>query len=134
MKAHVLIEANGRHDEMGQSIIRFGKVARNDKDTELHLYEVPEGCDPVRIERQFVSGAKSLKFDLTHGKQYIVVVIGDKVAGVATTAPATLQAPFNVFMNPPEDHSKDFLRLDIPTDVPIIGDLRKSILSSLKEK
>ena len=133
MRADVRIDSNGRSDEMGQSIIRFGKIARADKDTELHVYE-RDGEDWARVTREFVGGVKSKKFNFTHGQLYIVVVIGDKIAGVASTAPQKLVAPFNVFMNPPEDHSKDFLRVDVPTNVPIEGDLKRSIVAALRDK
>ena len=132
MRADVRIDANGDM-AMGRSIIRFGKIARDDPDTELHIYQIHADKDPTRVTREFVSGVKSKKFDLPAGCQYVVVVIGDKIAGVASTSPEVLKAPFNVFMNPPEDHSKDFMRIDVPTNVPIEGDLKRSILRALKD-
>lgn len=132
MRADVRIDANGRAEDLNRSIIRFGRIAREDPDSEVHVYQILERGDPKRVLREFVSGAKSKKVDLPAGNQYVVIVIGDKIAGVASTAPEVLVAPFNVFMNPPEDHSKDFMRLDIPTNVPIEGDLKRSILRALK--
>ena len=134
MNPQVRIDMNGRPDELDRSIIRFGPTAREDKDSELHVYRLEEDKEATRLIREFVGGVKSKKFDFPHGDQYVVIVIGDKTAGVASTAPETLVAPFNVFMNPPEDHSKDYMRLDIPANRPIVGDLRRSILASLKEK
>lgn len=134
MKPQTVIEMNGRPEELGRSIIRFGAVARSDKDAELHLYEMVEVGDPQRIIREFVGGVKSKKVDLPHGRQYVVIVIGDKTAGVASTAPEKLVSPFNVFMDPPEDHSKDYMKLSVPANVPIEGDLKRSILAALKGK
>jgi hypothetical protein len=133
MRADVRIDANGR-PELGQSMIRFGKIAREDKDCEVHVYQINIDAEPNRVVREFIGGVKCRKYDLPAGNQYAVIVIGDKIAGVASTAPTRLVAPFNVFMNPPEDHSRDFMRLDIPTDVPIEGTLRRSIKASLKDK
>jgi hypothetical protein len=133
MKAQVFIEANGR-PELGKSIVRFGKRAREDKDCEVHIYQIMSEQEPKQVIREFVLGQKIKKYDLPAGNRYVVLVIGDKIAGVASTSPAELESPFNVYMNPPEDHSKDFMRLDVPTNVPIEGDLKRSILSALKEK
>lgn len=133
MRADVRIESNGR-PELGRSIVRFGKIAREDKDTEVHIYQILSEQEPIRVVRDFVGGEKSKKYDFVAGGQYVVIVIGDKTAGVASTSPEKLIAPFNVFMNPPEDHSKDYMRLSVPTGVPIEGDLKRSIKASFKQK
>lgn len=132
MRADVRIDANGQLS-LGRSMVRFGRVAREDPDTEVHIYQIHPDKDPERVVREFVSGAKSKKYDLPAGSQFVVIVIGDKSAGVASTSPEVLKSPFNVFMNPPEDHSKDFMRIDVPTNVPIEGDLKRSILRALKD-
>lgn len=132
MKPVVKIDANGSGD---RTIIRFGRVAREDPDTEVHIYQYDNvEKPPRRVFRHLVDGAKSWRPEVEVGGKYAVVVIGDKTAGVVSTAPKILTAPFNVFLDPPEDHSRDYLKISIPTDVPIEGDLKRSIKAALSQK
>lgn len=92
--------------------MRFGQIARDDPDAEVRIAQL-QGKQWVYIERQFIQGKKKMKFDLKPGK-YHVGVFGNKVAGVATTGGMDVPFPFNVFLDPPEDHSKDYLRVSVP--------------------
>jgi hypothetical protein len=85
----------------------------------------------TEVERVFVLGKKKLTFDLEPGN-YHAMVVGDKIAGVATTAEMDMTFPFNVHLDPPRDHSKDYMRLSLPTNVPIPEPLASSIRKALK--
>ncbi len=116
---------------MAECIVRVGKVGRDDPDTEIRIVREKEDGEWELAERVFVLGKKKLSFDLPEGN-YHVACIGDKSAGVATTAGTELVWPFNVHLDPPEDHSKDFLRLSIPTNVPVEPGLADQIRKALK--
>jgi hypothetical protein len=100
---------------MAECIVRIGKVGRDDPDSEVHVVRKIEGTedDWERVVRVFVNGSKKLKIELDPG-EYHVAVIGDKIAGVATTAGQDVGFPFNVHLDPPEDHSKDYVRRSVP--------------------
>lgn len=123
--------------EVGKSdsekcVVRIGARGRDDPDTEVHIVKRtgPADTDWVRVERVYVEGKKIMKFDLEPG-EYHVAAFGGKTAGVATTAGHIVPYPFNVYLNPPEDHSKDYMRLDIPANVPVLPSLAKSIKLAL---
>lgn len=118
---------------MGECIVRVGKIARDDPDSEVRIVRSTGDGDHEwqLVERVFVLGKKKLTFDLDPG-EYHVMVIGDKLAGVATTAEMEMTFPFNVHLDPPEDHSKDYLRMSLPTDVPVSPSLAQSIKAALK--
>jgi len=118
---------------MAECIVRTGKIARDDPDAVIQIVKsTGDGSDQWKlVERVFVLGKKKLTFDLPEG-EYHVMCVGDKHAGVATTAGQDIGFPFNVHLDPPEDHSKDYLRLDIPTDVPVPESLATSIKKALR--
>lgn len=126
--------------EVGKSdtehcIVRVGALTRSDPDAEVHVVKStgPGDKDWVRVERVYVEGKKKMKFDLPPGT-YHVMAVGDKVVGVVTTAGYILSHPWNVFLEAPEEHAKDYLRTSIPTNVPVTGDLERSIRAALKLK
>ena len=124
----------GKSDD-DRCIVRVGSTARNDPDAEVHVVRQDDD-DPEkweRVVRDYVQGKKVLKYELPPGN-YHVMVVGDKIAGVATTAGQTLEHPWNVFLDAPEDHSKDFLRTSIPTNVPVLPSVARSIKAALKDK
>lgn len=116
-----------------ECIVRVGKIARDDPDSEVRIVRSTGDGDHEweLVERVFVLGKKKLSFELPEG-DYHVMVIGDKLAGVATTAEMEMTFPFNVHLDPPEDHSKDYLRMSLPTDVPVSPSLAQSIKAALK--
>jgi hypothetical protein len=118
---------------MAECIVRVGPTARNDPDSEVRIVRSTGVGDHEweLVERVFVLGKKKLSFELPEG-DYHVMVIGDKLAGVATTAEMEMTFPFNVHLDPPEDHSKDYLRMSLPTDVPVSPSLAQSIKAVLK--
>lgn len=116
---------------MSKCIVRVGRIAREDPDSECRIVRNCGGDDWEEVERVFVLGKKKLEFDLPEG-HYHVMVVGDKIAGVATTAGMEMPFPFNVHLDPPEDHSKDYLRMSLPTDVPVSPSLAQSIKAALK--
>jgi len=123
----------GKSDD-GRCVVRVGRITRSDPDSEVHIVRSTGDGDKdwERVTRVYVEGRKLIHFDLEPG-EYHVMVIGDKIAGVMNTAGHTLEFPWNVFLDAPLDHSKDFLRTSIPTNVPVIGDLKRSIQAALKE-
>lgn len=122
------VEINSKDES--PCVVRVGSMGRSDPDTEIQIVK-KVGDDWERVERTFVNGKKLLKFDLDEG-EYHVMVVGDKTAGVATTAGNTVPFPFDVFLDPPADHAKDFMRLDIPANKPVAPDLARSIKAALK--
>ena len=122
-----------RDSDNENSYIRFGEIARADKDTELHVYHHDNPREPTRVLREFVAGTKKKCLDdLIAEQPYIVVVIGNLTAGVATTAGHSLIAPFDLFIDPPEDHSKDFMTIPIPANRPVSGELERMIKAMIK--
>lgn len=115
---------------MPKCIVRVGRIGREDPDSECRIVKQVNGDAWTEVERVFVLGKKKLEFDLEPGN-YHVMVVGDKIAGVATTAGQEVGFPFNVHLDPPEDHSKDYLRMSVPTNVPVTGDLERSIKAAL---
>ena len=106
--------------EVGKSdndkcIVRVGPLTRSDPDAECHIVKStgPSDDEWERVTRVYIEGKKKLKFDLEPG-EYHVMVVGDKVAGVATTAGHVLEHPWNVFLEAPADHSKDYQRISVP--------------------
>jgi hypothetical protein len=114
-------------------VVRVGSNGRDDPDTEIHVVK-QSGDEWARVARTFVNGQKTHKFELEPGN-YHVMVIGDKTAGVVTTATLKIELPFpfDIFMDPPEDHGKDFMRLDLPANVPVTPTLEKAIKAALRE-
>ena len=112
-------------------------MGRTDPDTEIHIVKnvkhVGLSDEWQRVERVFVMGKKAFKFDLERG-DYHVMVIGDKQAGVITTAGNEMPFPFDVFLDPPVDHAKDFMRIDVPANVPVPPTLERAIKAALTEK
>lgn len=104
----------GKSDEE-RCIVRVGSLTRSDPDAECHIVKStgPGDEDWERVTRVYIEGKKILKFDLEPG-EYHVMVVGDKIAGVCTTAGHVLEHPWNVFLEAPADHSKDFQRVSIP--------------------
>jgi len=111
--------------------IRFGPTARRDPDTEVHIVK-NIGGKWERVNRLYVEGKKIIKLDLDPG-EYHVAVFGGKIAGVASTSGHDVVWPFDVFLEPPEDHSRDFMRLDIPANKPVMPDLARSIKAALQK-
>jgi len=106
--------------EIGKSdndkcIVRVGPLTRSDPDAEIHIVKKTgkKENDWTRIERVFVQGKKKFSFDLEPG-EYHVMVIGDKVAGVMNTAGHVLEHPWNVFLEAPAEHVKDYQRISVP--------------------
>jgi hypothetical protein len=116
-------------------IIRFGALTRSDPDAEVHIVKStgPGDKEWKRVVRDYVQGKKILKYDLPPGT-YHVMVVGDKVAGVVSTAGYVLDHPWNVFLEAPAEHAKDYMRMSLPTNVPITGDLERSIKVALSKK
>jgi len=111
----------------------FGKVLRSDKDSEFQVYKVVEDDEPVRIRREFINERRRVCLgELEEGSKYIVATFGDKVAGVATSHMVDLVAPFKCMVDAPIDHSKDWMKLSIPANVPVSGDLARAIKASLR--
>lgn len=100
-----------------QCIVRVGPLTRSDPDAEIHIVRStgPEEKDWERVVREYIQGKKILKYDLEPG-EYHVMLVGDKIAGVVTTAGQTLEHPWNVFLECPQEHAKDFIRHSIPTN------------------
>ena len=124
--------------EVGKSdtehcIVRVGALTRSDPDAQCHIVRStgPSDQEWERVQRVYIEGKKLLKFDLEPG-EYHVMVVGDKIAGVATTAGHVLKYPWNVFLEAPYDGSKQYIRQSIPTNVPVTGDLERSIKAALK--
>lgn len=124
----------GKSDE-DRCIVRVGPTTRNDPDAEVHIVRRDDDDveNWIRVKREYIEGRKLIHFDLPEGV-YHVMVVGDKTAGVATTAGHVLQHPWNVFLDAPEDHSKDYMRVSMPTNVPVTGDLARSIKVALQNK
>lgn len=97
---------------MDKCIVRIGRIGREDPDTEVRIVK-KIGEEWELVERAFVMGKKKMEFDLEAG-DYHVMVVGDKIAGVATTAEMDMTFPWNVHLDPPRDHSKDYKRISIP--------------------
>jgi len=116
---------------MPKCIIRIGRIGREDPDTEVRIVKKINGDIWTEVERVFVLGKKKLEFDLDPG-EYHAMVVGDKIAGVATTAEMDMTFPWNVHLDPPRDHSKDYMRLSIPANKPVSPDLAASIRKALK--
>lgn len=115
------------------SFIIFGKVLRSDPDAEFHLYLVVEGHEPKRITREYLNGRNRVCFEnLDPGTKYIIAAFGDKTAGVATTHNVEVVAPFKAVIDTPLDHSKDFMKIDLPANVPVTPDLARAIKASLR--
>lgn len=110
-------------------VVRVGPLTRSDPDAEVHIVisTGPGDKDWERVERKFIEGKKLLKFDLEPGV-YHVMVVGDKVAGVASTAGHVLPFPWNVFLEAPADHSKDYVRKSVSTNIP-----SKSLAQAIKK-
>lgn len=124
----------GKSDE-DRCIVRVGSTTRNDPDAEVHVVRQDDD-DPEqweRVKREYIEGKKLIRFDLPPGN-YHVMVVGDKIAGVATTAGHTLEHPWNVFLDAPIDGSKNFLRTSIPTNVPVLPSVVRSIKAALKDR
>ena len=121
----------GKSDEE-RCIVRVGPLTRSDPDAEVHIVHStgPTDQDWERVERKFIEGKKILKFDLPPG-EYHVMVVGDKVAGVASTAGHALPFPWNIFLEAPADHSKDYVRQSISTDIPKKESLAQAIKKTL---
>ena len=126
--------------EVGKSdskhcVVRFGSLTRSDPDAECHIVKStgPGDKEWERVQRVYIEGKKILKFDLPPG-EYHVMVVGDKVIGVITTAGNKLEHPWNVFLEAPAEHAKDYMRMSLPTNVPITGDLERSIKVALSKK
>ena len=104
----------GKSDN-AQCIVRVGALTRSDPDAECHIVRsTGKGDDEwERVTRIYIEGKKILKFDLEPG-EYHVMVVGDKVAGVATTAGHVLEFPWNVFLEAPPDGSKNYQRISVP--------------------
>lgn len=106
--------------EVGKSdskhcVVRVGPLTRSDPDAECHVVRsTGDGeKDWERVTRVYIEGKKLLKFDLPPG-EYHVMVVGDKVAGVATTSGHVLEHPWNVFLDAPADGSKQYQRISVP--------------------
>lgn len=115
-------------------VVRIGPLTRSDPDAELHIVH-KVGDEWERHSRRYIEGKKIFKFsdkELPEG-EYHVAVFGDKIAGVATTGGKEMPYPFDVFLEAPEDHSKDYMRIDVPTDVPVTGDLESAIKAALRD-
>ena len=104
----------GKSDD-ARCIVRIGALTRSDPDAECHIVRStgPGEQDWERVLRVYIEGKKILKFELPPG-EYHVMVVGDKVAGVASTAGQVLEHPWNVFLEAPPDGSKDYQRVSIP--------------------
>lgn len=100
-------------------IVRIGPLTRSDPDAECHVVRStgPGDQDWERVERVYIEGKKSIKFDLPPG-EYHVMVVGNKIAGVASTAGHVLEHPWNVFLDAPADGSKQYIRQSVPTNIP----------------
>ena len=94
-------------------MVRFGSVARSDPDTEVRIAKEIDG-EWKYIIKKYVEGEKSIKFPDLEAGDYHVGVFGNKIAGVATTGGYDVPFPFNIFLDTPEDHSKDYRRVDVP--------------------
>ena len=116
---------------MAKCSVRIGPVGREDPDTEVRIVKQVNGDNWEEVERVFARGKKKLEFDLPEGN-YHVMAVGDKIAGVATTAEMDMTFPWNVHLNPPRDHSKDYMRLDIPANVPVPEPLATAIKKALR--
>ncbi len=114
------------------SVIRVGKVGRADPASEIHIYTKDEDGEWMRLKRYFVDGDKMHKETLAHGAEYHVAVVGDKTAGFISTAGHKVIAPFNVFLDPPEDHNKDFFKISVPANRPVTGELERMIKAIIK--
>ena len=112
-----------------QCIVRIGVLTRSDPDAEIHIVVStgPGDKDWKRVERKFVEGKKLMKFDLPPG-EYHVMVVGDKVAGVINTAGHTLEHPWNVFLEAPQEHNKDYIRKTLTAPPDTVRDVVKRIL------
>jgi len=92
-----------RESDSEHSYIRFGVVAQRDNITDVCVYHNDKPNHPTRILCEFVAGTKKKVLEnLIHGQPYIVIV-NDKVGGVATTEGCSLVAPFDVFIDLPEE-------------------------------
>lgn len=100
-----------------QCVVRVGPLTRSDPDAEIYIVRStgPGDKDWERVARKYVEGKKKMKFDLPPG-EYHVMVVGDKVAGVANTAGHTLEHPWNVFLEAPAEHVKDYIRHSVPVN------------------
>jgi hypothetical protein len=108
-------------------IVRVGLVGRSDPDCECRIVKQVNGDAWSEVERVFVLGKKKLEFDLPEGN-YHVMIVGDKIAGVATTADKDMTFPFNVHLDPPRDHSKDYKRISIPAKAETVASAVKKAL------
>lgn len=108
---------------MPKCIVRVGRIGRSDPDCEVRVVKQVNGDAWTEVERVFLLGKKKVEFDLPKGN-YHVMVVGDKIAGVATTSGQDMTFPWNVHLDPPRDHSKDYKRVSIPAKS---GDLKSAI-------
>lgn len=100
-------------DYDGPCMVRFGPIARSDPDTEVRVAKEVNG-EWKYIVKKYIEGAKSIKFPDLEPGSYHIGVFGNKIAGVATTGGYDVPFPFNIFLDCPEDHSKDYRRVDVP--------------------
>ena len=115
------------------SWVIFGKTIRSDKDAEFQLILKKEGGDFERVMRELIGDRNKICLgDLTENGEYFAAVFGAKIAGVATTQDVELKPPFRLHIDAPQDHSKDFMKLSIPTNVPVGPDLARAIKASLR--
>jgi hypothetical protein len=112
---------------MTKCVVRIGKIGRSDPDCEIRIVKKINGENWTQVERVFVQGKKKLEFDLGEG-EYHVMAVGDKIAGVATTAEMDMTFPWNVHLDPPRDHSKDYKRVSIPAISDSVKDAVKKVL------
>jgi hypothetical protein len=112
-------------------VVRIGPLTRSDPDAELHVVKNVDG-EWTRVERLYIQGKKQFKLHDLEPGEYHVAVFGNKIAGVATTAGNDVPFPFNVFLEAPEDHAKDYLRTSIPTNVPVMPSVATAIKKALK--
>lgn len=115
-------------------IVRVGPIVREDPDSEIHLVVERKPGQWERVIRRFVDGKKLHKFPGLAEGNYHVMVVGDKIASIATTAGYEVPFPFNVFLDPIREHAKDFLKLSIPAGKPLTPSLEAAIKASFKEK
>lgn len=117
-----------KRSHTGTSVVIFGKTIKSDKDAEFHFFVLDEEGKPERLRREYINGRNKIVLqEVENRKRYLVAVFGDKVAGVATTHHVPLEPPFKLLIDAPEDHSKDYVKKSIKTDIPQKPDLTKAI-------
>lgn len=94
-------------------VVRFGSIARSDPDTEIRIAKMIDG-EWKYIVKKYIDGEKMLKFPKLEPGSYHIGLFGKKIAGVATTGGHDVPFPFDVFLECPEDHSKDYQRVSVP--------------------